>query len=493
MKTRTKRFSPNSPLIDVMKRFFLPIFLTLALARMAPGQASSTYINNGTVTVPPVIDATNFINNGSFNLAFNTFTNSSAGFNVIFINNVSPPFDFSDVLNYTNRNFMASDTGFIFDWAPSGNGPPRHPSANFVNSNPGSISAGSFSNSFTSSFLIFETFSGLGEGSGPGLPLLKVSATNVVNTGLLDVGLDGLLSVGGDNVNLARGALHIEGFDDFAGSGAFSGGILSGASLAIGVFDNLAAVGVGTNLDENFTLPFPNSPLYTVTNGFGTNQLILQLPNSEAFVYTNQISISNNVTQVVFINTNAGMSTDVRFEPAGDFPIPVVQWLAIITNNPTVPAVTNTLYLADSFGARTNLQLVTNFFSLSGQPSSAPINYGIAHSFFGYDLLPPGNSQFDPSLLATSDGATNAFSAWDVTVSPVTFQPDPTSLGSTITNVPGRIEITANKFLDLTRARITGANYVRLTSTNHYAGSSNAQIVFPTGDINIGTTNGMLS
>src|ERR1700677_241569 len=126
-----------------MKRFLSAALLTLALARPAFSQPASVFENDGSITSPPVIDATNFINNGLFDIAFNSFTVNSTA--VFLLTTELPPFEFSDVLNYTNRGFMACDTGFIFDDAPSGNGS-RHASASFGNANLGQISAGSFTN-----------------------------------------------------------------------------------------------------------------------------------------------------------------------------------------------------------------------------------------------------------------------------------------------------------------------------------------------------------
>ncbi len=203
---------------------------------------------------------------------------------------------------------------------------------------------------------------------------------------------------------------------------------------------------------------------------------------------------SNFTYQVVFINPNIGISTDVRFEPATDFALPIVQWLAVVTNNAGVPIATNTLYLSDAFGALTNLELFTNNFSISGVPQPAPFNYAFANTFFGYTNLPHGDtayvtSLFDPSAFRE----TNAYSAYGVSIAPVTSIPDPTTPGSTIPNIPGRIEINASEVLDLTLANITGPNYLSLASTNHFVGSAGAQITVPYMDINLGTTNGMLN
>ena len=93
-------------------------------------QPNAVWINTGNINAPspdpyPSIDATNFINQGSI-----TFTNSTS---VV-------PFGFADVLNYTNRGTMSSDTGFTFNnLSPSSGFSGR--SAVFGNANVGKIYA----------------------------------------------------------------------------------------------------------------------------------------------------------------------------------------------------------------------------------------------------------------------------------------------------------------------------------------------------------------
>ncbi len=108
--------------------------------------------------------------------------------------------------------------------------------------------------------------------------------------------------------------------------------------------------------------------------------------------------------------------------------------------------------------------------------------------------MPLLTRQYDAqAIFGTAFPATNAYSALEVNVQPVTFAPDVSAAASTLTNLPGRMAISATNWLDLTRAKITGANYLNLVASNHFVGSSNAQIVIPNMDINVGSTNGMLA
>jgi hypothetical protein len=485
-----------------MKRFFSTALLILALATPVLAQPAAEFVNNGTITSPLVIDATNFINNGLFDIAFNSFSQNNVGF--LLLETSLQPFDFSDVVNYTNSGFMAADTGFIFDDAPSTGGS-RHASGSFGNGNLAQISAGSFTNIFTDEVVFFVGPNGL---STTGTPTLTVSATNIVNTGLLDVGVNGFIGLGGQNLELAGGTVHVEGLDDLesVNSGTniiITGTSLLGTSLDFGVFDEYWGIGSETNqltatdlgAPPNGFLGFYSSPDTKVTffpgqQGFAD----VVPPEAEAFEYTNQVNPSNFTFQVVIVNTNIvtnGISVSVGFEPGNHgFHIPVIQWAAAVTNGQT-PG-TNALYLLDAFGSDTNLALATNGVSLTGLPFLVPTNYTITRFFPDFSFLPTANATYDGTVFTGLFPITNQYSALGVTIAPVTATPDPSSSVSSITNIPGRIQINASNNLDLTLATITGPNYLNLTATNNFVGSAGAQLIYPYADINLGTTNGTL-
>jgi hypothetical protein len=492
-----------------MKKLFLTGLFALTLARLTCAQPATTYENDDNYQgLPPTnIDAITFINKGTFNVAFNSaLTNTSTFSSVLFISTQIDPYDFSDVLYYTNRGTMTSDTGFIFDDAPATSGF-RQMSDTFGNANTGRILAGSVSNFFAPTSLVF--FVGLGL---TGTPVLEISATNVVNTGTLDSGSDGRISIDGNNLDLTRGTVHVEGFDEAViTGGTTTNGFITFATSAIGIMNQYWGIGNETNdlhlflnatgpIPGNLALPFPASPINLVTN---TSYLpgasfVAPSPHGTAFAnVTTDASGSNIYTQVVYINTNlAGISTDVRFEGGfGGFGVPVIQWEAVVTNYSGVfgqTYTTNDLYLEDIYGSFPTNYLITNNFTLSGVPQPQPYNYSFFRSFPGYTNFLPGNTPFDVALYANAFPATNAYSAYGVMLEPVSSFPDPTLPGSTFTNIPGRIEINASSTLDLTRAKLTGANYLNLSSTNHFVGCSNATIISPYMDINLGSTNGML-
>jgi len=480
-----------------MKRIFLIALLAAAVGRDAWSSALPSFINNGIITnaADAQVPATNYINNGVIDLTFQTLSSSTIqGINAAVFTLAAPLFDFTDVQNYTNRGLLAIDTGFRFDTASSGapgDNFPRHMAKSFFNANPGQVVVGSVTNGLSLNAFFF--FFGLAA------PQIRISATNVVNSSLLDVGGLGLISIDGNDVNLTRGAMNVEGALTF--NGLFFGTTNLFIPLSVNLFPQYWGVGRDTNqfsAANNFTLPnFVDSPIEIVNNQFNVATLAQVVPTGVKAFMVNYGDASNNITQVAFVgNTNSAISTDVRWFGSGsptDMSTPVVQWFTVITNNPTQQAVTNTLYLEDVFGSLTNFQVITNTFSLGGQPIESPFNYIFFQNFFGYSNLFESPLTYDPASLPVSFDVTNQYTAYGVSLQPVSQIPDPSIPTSTITNLPGRVEINANQKLDLTQARITGPNYLRLTATNHFVGSAGANIVFPNADITLATTNGSLN
>ncbi len=290
-----------------------------------------------------------------------------------------------------------------------------------------------------------------------------------------------------------------------------------GQAPRLGVFDNFWGGGTSNNAIflGNFLPPVVSSPTVGSSNVLGGTggqsvSVTIGSTSNQIFVNTNILSLSNVTVQYVFIvdnnnpnnDSNGVPQMDVRFEPSGDFSTPVIRW-TLPTVDPSGQPVTNTLFLTDAFvqPQETNApSLVTNGFSASGEPQLAPTNYTFSTTFNGFDGLPMANATFDPNVLADNAFSTNPpfsanidFSLWGVNLQDVTFRPEPLALNQSFSNIPGRIEITADQSLDLTRAHITGPNYLNVTSTNHFVGAANAQIVFPFASFNLGSTNGQLT
>ncbi|MDB6125896.1 MAG: hypothetical protein JWQ71_4889 [Pedosphaera sp.] len=464
-----------------MKRTLFLCLVGLSFITEGFAQPSATYLNSGTFSapplIPPTIDATNFVNTGFFNISY---TNISSAI---------PLFETSDTLNFTNKGVITGNTGFRFNTAPSSSGQ-RRMAANFYNDK--SISVGSLTNTFFTNTLINNFFL-LG-----GAKVL-VSSTNIINPGVINIGLDGLLSLKGKNVDLTRGSVVIEGSDAFQSSstngGIFIGGLFNGGFANIGIFDRYWAAGINENRGIFFGATNAITPVEIATNSSAVAQIgSFTINNFASFVYQNQFSPSNNVIDIVLLqNTNSAVVPDVRFASFGGLVAPVVRWSAVVTNGlgSRATVITNSLYLEDFFSVSPGLPRVAlNSLNLIGQPTFAPINYTFSRNFFGYTNLLAANANYDPQQI--NQNATNYFALYGVTVAPTTSLVPQNPPTASITNMPGRIEIVADNVLNLERVQVTGPNYLLLQSTNHFVGSTNAQISVPNCDIFLSSTNGSM-
>ena len=66
-------------------------------------------------------------------------------------------------------------------------------------------------------------------------------------------------------------------------------------------------------------------------------------------------------------------------------------------------------------------------------------------------------------------------------------------VGQNVTNLPGRIEINATDYLDLTLARIEALNYLEINATNSYGGNNGGVLSAPFMDVFLRSTNGVLA
>src|SRR3974390_1761362 len=100
-----------------MKQKLLPGLLALAIAPAVLSQTPPIYENYGVVQcppeIPPTINATNFVNHAQFII---NFTNGALQGEPI----LSPPYETSDTVNYTNDfgALLSCNTGFRLDTVP---------------------------------------------------------------------------------------------------------------------------------------------------------------------------------------------------------------------------------------------------------------------------------------------------------------------------------------------------------------------------------------
>lgn len=464
----------------VMRRIIIAACLGAVLACDRAGAQLTGFTNFGILTDQNiVIDATNVVNLGVFDL-------SVPG---------SDQFGFSDVQTYTNRNVMYCNTGFIFNNSPASFGN-IGPSAYFVNQNPGQVYGGA---------LDLPANAQVGGSSGTS-PRLEIDATNITNSGVLQVGQAGEIAVTGGSLDLSHGSAIVESFEQAA-----SGAITGGSFLAVGAIDQFWGAGIQSNnfFFQNLSLSDAQTPFTRVTNfDYSIQDFSFSMFNASAIAQTNILSPSNITTQaVVWVEGGgAGVNMNAFFLPQATTPIStnafrdiVVQW-GIQVTNALGQVVSNSLFLEDAYATLpTNITFATNNKSLGGLSQLVPTNYTMGTVFRGGPLT-TGNVPYSQSLFTNGFGTngtgvgeiTNIYSMFGAQMQPVTTVPDANVAGSTFSNLPGRMEITAGNSLNMTGTIIDAGNYLNLTSTNDYRGSQGAQIIFPFADINLGSSNGQM-
>lgn len=446
--------------------------LVLSLAPAVLGQPAQLWENWGDIQIPPPsseIDALTVINHkgATFNVS------STAMFNTF------------DTVNFTNQGLMVGNPGFDFENVPSGTGLARMASS-FVNAASGlGPNSGVIDCSGTFAFIITPGFL---FGNLTGSSKCIVAATNIVNSGSINMDASSLIKLNGDFIDLSRGALSMT-TPAFGGVG--NAGLLDGY-WGVGTADpNFPQVGQATPL---FPPQLLQNPLFTdtyIVSGRNNLQFFNQLVVPNPTVYVNQIGVgtSNQLTQVVFLaNVNPIFVNTVFFSP---FEI-AVQWQWPATNFPTgIVSTNNYIYLTDDFGEVTNLNLVID--GAAGlQPTYRPATYNFFQGFpYANFLATVASPVVPPANLFDFQTFTNQYAAYEALFSGGT-QLTSDVAGANVTNLAGRIELAAGKALNLTDSRISALNYLLVRSTNHFVGSPGALIASPTLDIYLGSTNGVM-
>jgi len=447
-----------------MKRLILTVLASLALVPLAPGETSSAFVNNLVRVfppgVPPVIDATNFINNSAF--IDNTF-------NSLFV----APYATANTVNYTNFGVLGALEGFRFDTFNTQIA--RYTNAGNLHNEVGAIiNCGGTNNGpyFTTNANFFF--------SAPEA-LCLVWATNIVNRGTIEMGPDSLLSLRGQNVSLSGGLVNMEGFE-------------SGYSFFTGMFDGYWGVGQSSafNPASYFGPFFPLSPQHWITNRYYSDyQWWVSLPLANAYLNPNfALGPSNNWIQVVFLqNSEPSMSNNVYFAGTS-----VVEWIWPSTNIITGIAQTNYMRLYDTMMSLTNLGVATNGLAPANTGygwTFIPTNYFFFRSASSFGGT-PATAGLPFGLFGPNEDIRTEYTAYEAIFQPTTVIVSELA-GQTYSNMPGRIEITADKQLDLRSSRIAGLNYLRLTATNHFTQDANTRILTAVADYNLGVTNSTLT
>src|SRR5437867_3140310 len=277
-----------------MMRFLLTV-ACVTLAGVRGQAADALYHNVGTVFCDsaPQIDATVFVNDGSFCAL--PITGSLIGANSgLPLGGI--PYMTQDTLWFTNNNLMQSGPGFWLDYV--GADGLHRPAAAIVNS--------------------------AGGANGPsrifGTEFMLLSASNLVNKGILEISSAGLMQLSGGNVDLAYGGLLV---DAASGGGACVpdnqfrfyidstnffpiSGLVADLYWGEGALMNMASSQIALQRGSSIVV---QSPFHTVTNlnfPVGTGTRVGPISNPQTFVRTNALTPTNWNVQVVFVGSSAG-------------------------------------------------------------------------------------------------------------------------------------------------------------------------------------------
>jgi hypothetical protein len=314
----------------LMKRGFALLFGLALAASAAEGQVLDTYLNLGSVLSAPQINATNFVNKGLMDFVTEPL-----------------PFQTFYTLNYTNTGEMVGAVGWEFDYGTN-NSPnsPRSMSANFYNGNynPSTLNGWIEASSIALPNPSLSTYS---FGSG----YLWVSATNIVNRGVLEGNAATEIKLVGSNVDLSRGYVYIDplpaagssnGRTNFTSDNAiydlywWQTNIVNGQFNTTTLWNGLSA----TSPNYDFAAPCQSSGLgfmsftptaaayYSNPYAYGlvtATNIINELPpftnvQPQDVVITNFLLPSNIVHQAVFVYTgDPYISASIAFSPSTEF------------------------------------------------------------------------------------------------------------------------------------------------------------------------------
>lgn len=471
------------------------------------------FVNPGNTqtTNPPQINATAFLNLGTFTV-------------------VSPlSYDFQNTRFFTNRGTMLASPGFRFDYTDDFG--IRRPAYNFINEGPGQISGvdAGFNQYQGYSNLFFQT-------------MMHVRATNLVNAGYMSVGNNGTLRLEGQNVNLTRGGLEVESIrgsvnaniyfeltdsdprpDAFIGDNAiydqyWGAGIqeipIPGPINTMNIFrfagSDLIAVAprhrvltdAAGGWVEGFT-SFSTSISGSYFTAFGNTGVVgatsLVLTNADGSI-SNLFFVPTNIfRQAIAVGVrDTNFTVRARFGPPSPigglgFGVTAVEIASGTTNVALGNPEQSTLYFIDYLGSDTNTLIVTNIGVWI--PTGRPYAYEIYRDDPGFSSIGAnGNTPLFTGFLYDNTFsnvmATNFYAGYRASIDSLQSRPAVVP-GATVTNTPGRIEIVGDT-VDLTRSRIRGMTTVEIKA-GHLKSSSGAMIDVENLIYDLSSTNGLLT
>jgi hypothetical protein len=478
------RFSKS---VERLRANSLSILFGLVLLPLAAmGQAQSTATFTGTVSgTPPNVDATNFVNSGTWDI------------------DTTYPFETADTLNYTNTGTMTGSVGWEFDLGPSSVGQ-REMSANFFNGNNASI----------------ESDDGIGA-DGDTVSYLLISATNIVNQGTLSAGSAGEMVLNGVNVSLARSKLTISGllgqgslnffptptnflpdvaiYDEYWGQASTNldtSVVWNGATATSPFTSDFVS---GNNFFGNVDCGATNVEIeLTVTPSVADSTNIVVGTNTIAYTNTNGTTgmtnvMTNIIRQAVFVGiSDPNITGQIGFTPSGN-PTNLFETATVQLASPG-----GTVYLTDMLASSTNRGVLKNFSYVPGfdpvnpcsDPTFRPANYDFERVDDG--IGSPGAGPPASNFLYDTTTFTNTFvqidyAGYSAYVSDLIYNPSTAAL----TNQSGRIVIDASN-LDLTDANISNGGALLTVQANNLVGNANAVVACQHLNLNLGSAVGNL-
>lgn len=449
----------------------------------------------------PQIDATNFVNTGTWAIS------------TVSLSTYAPIlYETSQTLNYTNRGTMISQIGWEFDNGPLPTGG-RGWSANFFNANNATISSLDGPVPTFLQQIVQESF-------------LIVSATNIVNQGLLSAGAGGEIILSGGSINLSHsGGLEITpivGVGSRSGTTNFTSDTSIYSEYWAASNGNVTVTGPlwdGTNYYMPFPVggvglpcgisnqvrtvgPFTPDLANSVTTNVGPFVLVLTNDSTGGSI-SNLLVYTNLYRQAVFVYLGPNnIIGQTRFTPTGDpsnaFDIVAIQLGTVALNVVTDQGQTDSVYIVDSFAASTNhdvgpdtqidpnavctdLPLRPNAYNV-GRIVPLQFSAGLTNV-----VVPPATFFYQPNftnyVVAGASGA-----AYEFRVDNEAAQVPP---NGSVTDLPGRVRVYANN-LNLNQAHVRAEGQIVIQASNLIS-SLNAAMDCQNLSYNIGSTSGNLN
>lgn len=439
----------------------LPVGLLLLLPGHRAGAQVDTFnVGSGTpagnieplIDYTPFIQATNFVNDTSSTFSWNLGSSGT------WLNGLYQGWYYTQ--NFTNAGEMDSSTGFRFDsQIPNLSG--HTEAASFYNA--GNIYCGTTLFSGISPVQLTLFSSGLNFIYGYGGAY--VYATNIFNSGTISVGADGLAKFAGDNIVFNRGTVAIQGYSFTSGANITASGATDTSTnqwTPAGALGPLSAYGVMNRTPFELYL-FNSVPYFDQRPDSSGSNVVVRM----VFLQDNSVNVATNV----YISANDAFGGEGT-----------VEWAGTYTDPATGQTSTHYLYLNDNYAAGSD----TNILKYGDPGTGVPGNYTFYSSDTPLALGTPAPSGFVNNLFGPDSITNNIYSYVSAQLIPTTVS----TSGTALTNLPGRVQISAAKNLNLSLASVSGMNYLQLNSTNEFDTDGQSSFGSPYSDLYLGHTNG---